>query len=70
MFAKSKNRQEHHDRTHTAATVNTSASAMGYMCRFFCTCTRDSDVINPSNQGQPQTPKPEHPEPAHRTQSL
>lgn len=68
MFAKFKARDDNRDRTHTAATVNTSASAMGYMCRFFCTCTRDTDVINPGNQGKP--PKPERPEPAHRTQSL
>lgn len=64
--------KDQRDHTKTSATVRTSASVMGYMCRFFCTCVRDTDVMNPSNQGQnqPQTPNPERPAPSQRTHSL
>jgi hypothetical protein len=54
---------ENHNTTSTSATIRTSASAMGYMCRFFCTCVRDTDVMNPSNQEQTPTPPAQPPEP-------
>jgi len=52
MFKSKNNKEQSHNHTITSATIQTRATAMGYGCRFFCTCSRDSDVVEPSSSNK------------------
>jgi len=52
MFKPKNNNMQPHNHIITKATVQTRATAMGYACRFFCTCSRETDVIDSSNSNK------------------
>jgi hypothetical protein len=50
--------KEHQKHTKTTTTVKTNARVMGYGCSFFCRRVTDSDVFDPADSVNLQTPQP------------